>query len=173
MTNTKETKDRVIATVRTAINTPAPRLISFKLLSTLTDDETGYQSYGFEVNGVLFKTGWSDPEHYTFLDSQVETSALTIQDLKLLLWWLEESDSKVVISEAGRGSRITNNIVYILVREDNQAFLGAYATLEEAQQMAKVFRVESEILHWRVTREPLPATTIDGEPFRSCLQPGR
>lgn len=96
MTNTKETKDRVIATVRTAINTPAPRLISFQLLSTLTDDETGYQSYGFEVNGVLFKTGWSDPEHYTFLDSQVETSALTIQDLKLLLWWLEESDSKVV-----------------------------------------------------------------------------
>ncbi len=98
MNNTKEIKDRVIATVVTAINTPAPRLISFKLLSTLTDEETGYCSYGFEVNGVLFKTGWSDPEHYTFLSSQPETSALTIQDIKLLLWWLKESDCRIVTS---------------------------------------------------------------------------
>ena len=98
MNNTKETKARVIATVSTAINTPAPRLISFQLLSTLTDEETGYCSYGFEVNGVLFKTGWSDPEHYTFLSSQAKTSALTIQDLKLLLWWLKESDCRIVTS---------------------------------------------------------------------------
>lgn len=98
MNDTKETKDRVIATVRAAINNPAPRLIYFKHLSTLTDDETGYKSYGFEVNGVLFKTGWSDPEHYSFLGLHPDTSALDIHDLKLLLWWLEESDCRIMTS---------------------------------------------------------------------------
>jgi hypothetical protein len=93
-----DTKQRVLATVRTAINTPAPRLISFKHLGTHIETATGdgYASYGFEVNGVQFKTGWADPEHYSFLDLHPETSALTIQDLKLLLWWLEEGDTKVV-----------------------------------------------------------------------------
>lgn len=61
-----------------------------------------------------------------------------------------------------------NNVVYILVREDNQAFLGAYATLSEAEQVAKVFRVPTEIIHWRVTREPLSALETVG-----VLQPGR
>ena len=97
-----DTKQRVLATVRTAINTPAPRLISFKHLSTVQDEPfvdqaIGYVRYTFEVNGVQFKTGWSDPEHYSFLDvGPTETSALTIQDLKLLLWWLQEGDTKVV-----------------------------------------------------------------------------
>ena len=95
------TKQRVLATVRTAINTPAPRLISFKHLSTIQDEPfidqaVGYVRYAFEVNGVQLKTGWSDPEHYSFLDVHPETSALTIQDLKLLLWWLEQEDTKVV-----------------------------------------------------------------------------
>lgn len=99
MNNTKETKARVIATVGTAINTPAPRLISFKHLSTLVDEETGYCSYGFEVNGVPIKTGWADPEHYSFLGLHPETSALDIHDLKLLLWWLKESDTVVVAPE--------------------------------------------------------------------------
>jgi len=93
------TKQRVLATVRTAINTPAPRLISFKHLGTHIETATGdgYAQYSFEVNGVQFKTGWSDPEHYSFLDlGSTTTSALTIQDLKLLLWWLEEGDTKVV-----------------------------------------------------------------------------
>ena len=66
-----------------------------------------------------------------------------------------------------------NNVVYILVREDNQAFLGACSTLVEAEQLAKVFRVPTEILHWRVTQEPLPATTTDHGPVQACLQPGR
>lgn len=65
------------------------------------------------------------------------------------------------------------NIVYIIVREDNQAFLGAYGTLAEAEQLAKVFRVPTEILHWRVIGEPLPSTTTDHGPGQSCLQPGR
>ena len=101
-----DTKQRVLATVRTAINTPASRLISFKHLARrlikhldpVTNEELGSMArYGFEVNGVQFKTGWSDPKYYSFLDvGPAETSALTIQDLKLLLWWLEEGDTKVV-----------------------------------------------------------------------------
>lgn len=66
-----------------------------------------------------------------------------------------------------------NNAVYILVREDNQAFLGAYATRAEAEQVAKVFRVPTEILPWTVVGKPLPAVTVDDEPVWSCLQPGR
>jgi hypothetical protein len=66
-----------------------------------------------------------------------------------------------------------NNLVYILVREDNQAFLGAYASLAEAEQVAKVFRVPTEILHWIVVGKPLPAVTVDEEPVQLCLQPGR
>jgi len=46
--------------------------------------------------------------------------------------------------------------VYILVREDNQAFLGAYAKREDAEQAAKVFRVPTEILHWVTVQKPLP-----------------
>ena len=114
MNNTKETKDRVIATVRAAINGPAPGLIHFKHLSTLTDEETGYCSYGFEVNGVLFKTGWSDPEHYSFLGLHPDTSALDIHDLKLLLWWLEESDCRIVTSLDP--SRLTKDQVKKLLR---------------------------------------------------------
>jgi hypothetical protein len=93
-----DTKQRVLATVRTAINTPAPRLISFKHLSTVTDKLLGSAArYEFEVNGVHFKTGWADTEYYSFVDvGPAETSALTIQDLKLLLWWLEEGDTYVV-----------------------------------------------------------------------------
>lgn len=95
------TKQRVLATVRLAINTPAPRLISFKHLSTIQDEPfidqaVGYVRYTFEVNGVQLMTGWADPEHYSFLDHGPETSALTIQYLKLLLWWLEQEDTKVV-----------------------------------------------------------------------------
>ena len=93
-----DTKQRVLATVRTAINTPAPRLISFKHIDNVTNEELGpVARYEFEVNGVHFKTGWADTEYYSFLDvGPAETSALTIQDLKLLLWWLEEGDTKVV-----------------------------------------------------------------------------
>jgi len=57
--------------------------------------------------------------------------------------------------------------LYILVRESNGAFLGAYATLKEAEQMAKVFRVPTEILPWKITQQPLPA--FEG----SVLCPGR
>lgn len=126
MNNTKETKARVIATVVTAINTPAPRLISFKHLSTLVDEETGYCSYGFEVNGVLFKTGWSDPEHYSFLGLHPETSALDIHDLKLLLWWLKESDCQIV--QSLDPSHLTKDQVQNLLR-NAYGFVDRYGVL--------------------------------------------
>jgi len=89
------TKAQVIATVKTALHTPAPRLISFRHTSTITDEELEQACYGFEVNGVPFTTGWADTEHYSFLGLHPETSALDIHDLKLLLWWLEQGDTKV------------------------------------------------------------------------------
>ena len=89
-----KTKAQVIATVRTAINTPAPRLISFKHTSTITDEEMDEASYGFEVNGVLFTTGWTSTGE-TFMDLAPSTSALTILDLKRLLTWLERPNTKV------------------------------------------------------------------------------
>ena len=89
------TKASIIKTVKSAIFTPAPRLVEFRHLSTVTDEEMDQACYGFEVNGVLFKTGWADTEYYGFIDTHPETSALTIQDLKLLLWWLEQGDTKI------------------------------------------------------------------------------
>lgn len=96
MSNTMTaTKAAIVKTVKSAINTPAPRLVEFRHLSTLVDEELDQACYGFAVNGVLFKTGWADSEYYSFIEAHPETSALTIQDLKLLLWWLEQGDTKV------------------------------------------------------------------------------
>lgn len=88
-------KAAIVKTVKTAISTPAPRLVEFRHLSTLVDKELDQACYGFSVNGVLFKTGWADIEYYSFIDVHPETSALSIHDLKLLLWWLEQPDTKV------------------------------------------------------------------------------
>ena len=63
-------------------------------------------------------------------------------------------------------SRIMNDTLFILVREDNQAFVGAYATFEAAMRVAEVFRVKTEILPWKM--EPLPVVATGG-----VLQPGR
>lgn len=91
-----KTKAQVIATVRTAINTPSPRLISFKHLRTLTltEEDVKEASYEFEVNGVRLTTGWTSTEE-PFMDLHPDTSALTIQDLKRLLTWLECPNTKV------------------------------------------------------------------------------
>ena len=62
--------------------------------------------------------------------------------------------------------RIMNDTLYILVREDNQAFVGAYATFEDAMHVAEVFRVKTEILPWKM--EPPSAVTTG-----RVLQPGR
>ena len=96
MNDPKETKARVIAAVKAALHTPSPRLISFKHLSTLVDEEMGHACYGFEVNGVHLKTGWADKEHYCFMDLHPQTTALDLHDLRLLLWWLEQGDTAVV-----------------------------------------------------------------------------
>ena len=65
-----------------------------------------------------------------------------------------------------------NDILYILVREDNQAFVGAYATFEDAMHVAEVFRVKTEILPWKMhlpwKMKPLPVVATGG-----VLQPGR
>lgn len=89
------TKAAIVQTVKTAISTPSPRLVDFRHLSTLIDEEMDQARYGFSVNGVAFSTGWADTDHYSFIDVHPETSALTIQDLKLLLWWLEQPDTKL------------------------------------------------------------------------------
>jgi hypothetical protein len=92
-----DTKQRVITTIRAAIKAEAPKLICFRHLDTVTNEELGPMSrYEFEVQGKHFSTGWADPEYYSFVEHTEDTSALTIQDLKLLLWWLEEGDTKVV-----------------------------------------------------------------------------
>lgn len=91
------TKDRVIATVRAAINTPAPRLISFRHLFIFKDDETRQAFYEFEVNGVPLKTELFETDYYRFLDENIpHTSSLSIQELKLLLWWMERPDTKII-----------------------------------------------------------------------------
>lgn len=91
------TKTRVIATIKAAINAPAPRLISFQYLSTFTDKELDRSCYNFTVNGMTFETDWVDSNINSFLDkNNVETSALTIQDLKLLLWWIEQPNTRHV-----------------------------------------------------------------------------
>ena len=88
------TKAQVIATVKTAIHTPAPRLITFVHTSTITDEEMDEVSYGFAVNGVSFTTDWVSTEE-VFMDLAPTTSALTILDLKRLLTWLEHPGTKL------------------------------------------------------------------------------
>lgn len=89
-----KTKSQVIATVRAAITAAAPRLISFRHTSTITDEEMNEACYGFEVNGVLFTTGWTSTEEI-FMNFSSTTSALTVQDLKRLLTWLECPNTKM------------------------------------------------------------------------------
>lgn len=48
-----------------------------------------------------------------------------------------------------------NKVLYILVREDNQAFIGAYATQEEAWKVANTFRVPTEIIPYSIPVQPL------------------
>jgi hypothetical protein len=96
----QDTKRRVLATIQAAIHAPAPGLISFRHTSTLLDPETKYSRHMFSLNGVPFRTGWYDAEYYGFLDATLpETSALTTQELHLLVWWLENDDT-VVDAEA-------------------------------------------------------------------------
>ena len=96
----RDTKRRALATIQAAIHASLCSLISFRHISTLLDPETKYSRHMFSLNGVPFRTGWYDAEYYGFLDAtQSETSALTIQELKQLVWWLENDDT-VVDAEA-------------------------------------------------------------------------
>lgn len=88
-------KKAIIKAVRTAINAVSPRDITFRHIGTLRDEERNQACYGFSVNGTLFSTGWADIEYYDFVDSHPGMTALAVQDLKLLLWWLEQGDTKV------------------------------------------------------------------------------
>jgi hypothetical protein len=87
-------KKAFIELVKTAIEACKPDLVEFRHTSTLLDEETNCACYGFTVNGVLFKTGWADTEYYSFVDLHPNTAALSIQDLKLILWWLKEEDTR-------------------------------------------------------------------------------
>lgn len=91
------TKARIIATVRAAINAATPKLISFQHLRTVRDEQyTDYAEHYFTVNGVELKTGLHDTEYYSFLEiPSSDVCELTIAELKLLLWWLE-SNANVV-----------------------------------------------------------------------------
>ena len=92
----QDTKRRAIATIQAAIHASMNSLISFRHISTLLDPETKYSRHTFSLNGVPFRTGWYDAEYYGFLDVTLrETSALTIQELRLLVWWLENDDTVV------------------------------------------------------------------------------
>jgi len=88
-------KATIVKTVKSAIETCNATQVKFRHLSTLVDEELDQSCYGFSVNEVLFKTGWADTEHYSFIDKHSETSVLTNTDLKLLLWWLEQGDTKI------------------------------------------------------------------------------
>lgn len=50
--------------------------------------------------------------------------------------------------------------VYILVAEKNDAFLGVYATEQEAFDVGKAFRFETKILFWNIVF-PLDFSKID------------
>lgn len=90
-----QSKAFIVQLVKTAIATCAQQVIKFRHLRTLVDEELDQACYGFSVNGVLFNTGWADTDHYSFLDLHPDTEALDVHDLKLLLWWLEQPDTKV------------------------------------------------------------------------------
>jgi len=87
-------KATIVKNVKTAIETCNATLVKFRHLSTLVDEELDQACYGFSVDGVLFKTGWADTEHYSF-PNHPDTADLGHQDLKLLLWWLEQGDTKI------------------------------------------------------------------------------
>ncbi len=90
-----QSKAFIVQLVKTAIATCDQQVIKFRHLRTLVDNELDQACYGFSVNGVLFNTGWADKDYYSFLDLHPDTGALSVHDLKLLLWWLEQPDTKV------------------------------------------------------------------------------
>ena len=92
----QDTKRRALATIRAAIHASLNTLISFRFKSSLYDPESKASRHTFSLNGVPFKTGWYDAEYYSFLNATLpETSALTVQELNLLAWWLENDDTEV------------------------------------------------------------------------------
>jgi hypothetical protein len=90
-----QSKAFIVRLVKTAIATCDQQVIKFRHLRTMVDEELDQACYGFSVNGVLFTTGWADKDYYSFLGLHPDTEALDVHDLKLLLWWLEQGDTKV------------------------------------------------------------------------------
>lgn len=97
--NRRELKSRAIATVRAAIKADAPKLVSFRHLGTFECLDANAAHYEFEVNGVPFKTGQADKECYCFPEAGSETTALDECNMDLLLWWLEQEDTRVMLPD--------------------------------------------------------------------------
>ena len=92
----RDTKRRALATIKGAIHASLDRLVSFRHKSSLYDPETKSSCHTFSLNGVPFKTGWYDAEYYSFLNPTLpDTSALTVEELSLLAWWIEQDDTMV------------------------------------------------------------------------------
>ena len=92
----QDTKRRALATIKGAIHASLDRLVSFRHKSSLYDPESKSSRHTFSLNGVPFKTGWYDAEYYSFLNPTLpDTSALTVEELSLLAWWLEQDDTEV------------------------------------------------------------------------------
>ena len=92
----QDTKRRALATIRAAIHASLNTLISFRFKSSLYDPESKASRHTFSLNGVPFKTGWYDAEYYSFLNPTLtDTSTISIEELKLLEWWIERDDTEV------------------------------------------------------------------------------
>ena len=92
----QDTKRRALATIRAAIHASLNTLISFRFKSSIYDPESKASRHTFSLNGVPFMTGWYDAEYYSFLNPTLpDTSALTVEELNLLAWWLENDDTEV------------------------------------------------------------------------------
>lgn len=97
--NRRELKSRAIATVRAAIKADAPKLVSFRPLGAYECVDANAAHHEFEVNGVHFKTGRPDKECYRFPEVGSETTTLDEHNMDLLLWWLEQEDTQVMLPD--------------------------------------------------------------------------
>ena len=93
----QETKSRALATIRAAIHGNFLNgIVSFRHKKSFFDSEIKAFRHTFSLNGVPFKTGWYDAEYYSFLNPTLtDTSTISIEELKLLEWWIERDDTEV------------------------------------------------------------------------------
>lgn len=73
--------------------------VHFRHIHTATDRLTKAVSYLFEVNGVAFRTGLYDAEHFDFLSGMngyLNDYLINTHSINLVLWYVAQHDTVAI-----------------------------------------------------------------------------